>query len=88
METIFRNVADLDRGDRSVLERIVGRSLSKGERLIIQVIATEQPSEQPAGTPSELPEWCDLYAGLSEAEIDDLDAAIRQRANLSRPGPA
>jgi hypothetical protein len=31
-----------------------------------------------------LPEWWNVYEGLSDAEIDRLDQAIRQRAELTR----
>jgi len=86
METIVRDVGDLDHGDRSALERVVGHALGEGQRLIIQVLTPERPAaEPPAGELPDLPEWTDVYAGLSDAEIDDLDAAIRERANLSRP---
>ena len=86
METIVRDVGDLDHGDRSALERVVGHALGEGQRLIIQVLTAERPAaEPPAGELPDLPEWTDVYAGLSDAEIDDLDAAIRERANLSRP---
>src|SRR5439155_21924304 len=91
METVIRNVADLDRGDRSVMERVVGHTLGEKQRLIIQVTNLESPTsaECPAVMSPDLPDWCDVYAGLSDAEIDDLDAAIRERANLSRSaGPA
>ena len=89
MEIISRDVSDLDRADRAVLERVVGHALGEGQRLIIQVMTGEPATPSPATTPADLPEWCDVYAGLSDAEIDDLDTAIRQRANLSRPtGPA
>ena len=90
METIVRNVGDLDRGDRTVLERVVGHSLGESQRLIIQVMALEKPAsgQSPTGSLPDLPEWSDVYAGLSDAEIDELDAAIRERANLSRSTPA
>jgi hypothetical protein len=87
METIVRNVGDLNRGDRSALERVVGHSLGESQRLIIQVMTVERsaPATSPIGTIPDLPEWTDIYAGLSDAEIDELDAAVRERANLSRP---
>jgi hypothetical protein len=33
-----------------------------------------------------LPEWCNVYAGLSEDEIDELESVILNRADLSRAG--
>jgi hypothetical protein len=77
METLVRNVRDLDDSDRSALERVLGHQLRESQRLVIQVMSVTV--EQPAATPpvgDELPAWCDVYEGLSESEIDDLDAAI------------
>lgn len=86
METVIRNVRDIDRADRPAVERVVGHPLREGQRLVIQVIPPEPPSVAPTtNSAPELPEWTDVYQGLSDAEIDDLDSAIRERANLSRP---
>lgn len=32
-----------------------------------------------------LPDWCNVYEGLSDEEIADLQRIILQRADLSRP---
>jgi hypothetical protein len=87
METIVRTVGDLDQSVRSALEQVVGHALGERQRLVIQVMALESPAAPapPAEPLAQLPEWTDVYQGLSDAEIDDLDAAIRERANLSRP---
>src|SRR5438876_365929 len=79
METIVSNVGDLDHGERSALERVVGHALGESQRLIIQVMTLEPPApaKSTTGAPADLPEWSDVYAGLSDDEIDDLDAAIR-----------
>jgi len=77
METLVRNVRDLDPSDRSALERLVGHQLRESQRLVIQVlgVAVEEPAvAQTAG--DGLPAWCDVYEGLSDKEIDELDAAI------------
>ena len=87
METIVRNVGDLARPDRTAMERIVGHALGESQRLIIQVMTLDSlaPPPSQATTLPELPEWTDVYKGLSDEEIDDLDTAIRERANLTRP---
>src|SRR4051812_32508402 len=49
-ETVYRNVGDLDRNDRSALERVVGHALGESQRLVIQVMTLEvSPSSLPAG---------------------------------------
>ena len=76
METLILNVRELDQFDRSVLERLVGHQLRESERLVIQVM--KAGVEEPAAPPADdgLPAWSDVYEGLSDSEIDDLDAAI------------
>lgn len=76
METLVRNVRDLDQSDRSALERVVGHQLSQSQRLVIQVM-NAGVEELAAGTADdELPAWSNVYEGLSDSEIDELDAAI------------
>ncbi len=45
METVFRNVRDLDPIDRSALERVVGHHLAEGQQLVIQVMPVS-PEQQ------------------------------------------
>ncbi len=90
METVVRNVRDLDQTDRSLLERVLGHQLREGQQLVIQVIsmaADQQQTVQPPETRpthDQSPPWANIYEGLSDAEVDDLDQAIRQRADLTR----
>ncbi|HVC94963.1 MAG TPA: hypothetical protein VND64_14805 [Pirellulales bacterium] len=77
METVVRNVRELDQTDRSALERVVGHELRENQRLVIQVMSVtieKPPPALPAN--GKLPPWCDVYEGLPDAEIDDLDRAI------------
>lgn len=76
MESVVLNVRDLAQPDRSTLERVVGHQLRESQQLVIQVLTvpTPEPPGKPAAT--ELPEWCDVYAGLSDEEVDELDHAI------------
>jgi len=84
METVVHHVRDLRANDRSAAEQLVGHALRENQKLVIQVVdlADEQPG---TGTDEgTLPEWCNVYAGLTDEEIEKLDQAIRQRANLTR----
>jgi hypothetical protein len=88
MPTITRNVSELNAIDRTAVERLVGRPLDSHQRLVIEVVNGDSCADsgpRSTATEAELPDWTDVYSGLSVAEIDDLDAAIRERANLSRP---
>lgn len=85
MERIVRIVGDLNQSDRATLERVVGHALSERQRLLIEVTGLDAPtSPEIADGLSDLPDWTDVYRGLSDAEIDELDAAVRERADLTR----
>jgi hypothetical protein len=88
METAFHHVADLPHAQRQALEHLLGRSLQEGESVLIRVVVPPecegaQSPESKAGA-SELPEWCNVYAGLTDETVAQLDAAIARRLNLSR----
>jgi hypothetical protein len=91
METIIRTVRDLDQTDRSALERIVGHELTEAEQVIVSVVTPDlaRSVEEANGraAPAEVPEWWKIYDGLTDQEIDELDQAIRQRADLTRDTP-
>ena len=85
MDSITRDVADIDARDREALEHVIGHSLADDQRVIISVTpATVPPAYPPAAPPSEIPAWWNIYEGLNDDEIDRLDQSIRQRANLTR----
>jgi hypothetical protein len=92
METI-KSLSDLDPPDLHVIERLFGRPLDACTGAILILRDGELPAgngnKSPARddklTPGDtLPDWCDMYAGLSDAEIEDLESAVLQRANLTR----
>ena len=85
METISRNVRDIETADRRVLEHVFGTPLDENQRVIINVVNIHvTPAATVSATEAELPEWCDVYAGLSEEEVDLLDQATKRRLDLSR----
>jgi hypothetical protein len=86
METVIRNVRDLDQIDRSAMERVLGHELNETERIIVNVVSLDlAPTVVPASAnPADVPPWWNVYEGLDEEEIDRLDGAIRERANLTR----
>ena len=88
METIIRDVRDLRDDDRSAVEHIVGHSVGENQRLIIQVTELDLSGSEPVQPSSqgqtEIPDWWNIYEGLSDEEVETLDKAIRQRANLTR----
>jgi hypothetical protein len=92
METVIRNVGDIDAKDRQALEHVLGQRLENSQQLVIRIVnihkkpaptAEKVPHGQADG--AKLPHWCDVYAGLSDEEIADLEKSILTRADLSRP---
>ena len=86
MEKIVRNVADIETADRRALEHVIGKSLADHQQIIITVVNVEVSPADTSGdaNPGAVPPWWNVYEGLSEEEIDRLDQAVRQRANLTR----
>jgi hypothetical protein len=90
MESVVRKVRDIDEDERQVLERVLGRELKENQQVIIQVVtpgkeAAQQTEAANGQEKDDLPEWCNVYEGLTDQQIADVDAAIRERANLTRP---
>lgn len=80
MESIIRDVSALDEAQRHALEHVIGQQLQENQRLVIQVVSMDRPQETPAAGQSpgsdRLPDWCNVYEGLSDAEIADLEKSI------------
>lgn len=79
MENIVRNVRDIAAGDRPALEHVVGQALRENQQLIIQIVnidLTSPPTNGGTTGVGGLPEWCNVYEGLSDEEITDLEKSI------------
>jgi hypothetical protein len=86
METVIRNVGEIDARDRQALEHVLGHALRENQQLVIRVVTLQvQPEivEPPAphranGAPT-LPEWCNVYEGLADDEIADILTFYNER---------
>jgi hypothetical protein len=89
METITRQVGDLRDNERSAAELLLGHRLRGNERLILQVLDLDvvQPTVQDSRPAQTLDDWAQVYDGLSEDEIETIDAIAKTRANLTRDLP-
>ena len=89
METITRQVGELRDNERSAAELLVGHRLRGNERLILQVLDLDvvQPTVQDSRPAQTLEDWAHVYDGLSDDEIETIDAIARTRANLTRDLP-
>jgi hypothetical protein len=86
MERIIRKVADIDSADRRAIEHLIGDRLAEHQQIIISVVNLDlaSPVESDTSASAGVPEWWNMYEGLSDEEVDRLDQAIRQRADLTR----
>lgn len=89
METITRQVGDLRDNERSAAELLLGHRLRGNERLILQVLDLDvvQPTVQDSRPAQTLDDWARVYDGLSDDEIEKIDAIAKTRANLTRDLP-
>ncbi len=96
MESISRNVGDLTSAERQVYETVLGHQLHAGQQVIVQLIDIDasDAKAQPTASPQEngkqqndnakLPDWCDVYRGLSDKEVEKVEASILARSPASR----
>jgi hypothetical protein len=77
------DVAGLAPPHRRALEEVIGRELTSNQRLLISVTEAAVPdSAEPP--PQSLEDWTRVYDGLSDDEIEQIDAIAKTRANLTR----
>lgn len=79
MQEIIRNVRDIDNADRAALEHVAGRELRENQQLIISVVnldVTAHPPVQSSAAAAGLPDWCNVYEGLTDEEVDDIEKSI------------
>lgn len=89
MDNMLFNVKDICAADRRAIEHLLGGPLADDQQVAIHLSAggENRPSpstSQQANEVASLPEWCHVYAGLSNDEIAALEHSILSRANLTR----
>lgn len=89
MESITRDVRDIETSQRHVLEDILGRPLLENQQLLIKIVDKEsqggETAERSRTPDSRLPDWCNVYEGLNDEEIAEVEEVIREPSDLSRP---
>jgi len=82
MDSIIRNVTDIDQADRQALEHVVGRQLHENQQVVINVRNVDAPTPAADASATDevavnsLPEWCNVYEGLSDEEVDEIEKSI------------
>lgn len=90
MERITRNVRDLTSDERRAVERVVGHALAENQQVILQIITvdaaapeSEEGTVPPAG--DVLPGWTNVYKGLTDDELAEVEGVVLSRSDLTRP---
>ena len=94
MDSNSYNVTDLSADQRHAFEGVLGQPLRDDQRVIVQLLGTD--ATQPDATPRPpqdqkitikregdvgiLPDWCAIFADLSDEEMSELEAAILDRS--------
>lgn len=80
------DIGSLDASHRRALEELVGREIEANQRLTISITGIDAvpPTAKPAQS---LDDWTEVYDGLSDEEVGEIDQIIKTRANLTRPLP-
>jgi hypothetical protein len=80
------NVKDIATSDRAVLEHVLGIHLQSDHRLIVEVVGPSKSEAElaPAMQVAELPEWCRLYEGMTDEEIEAFERTVLTRADMTR----
>jgi hypothetical protein len=90
MKSIVRNISDIDTADRRALEHVVGQRLRENQQVIIQVTTVGQASGEAPLAPTSpaagagLPAWCNVYEGLSDHQIEEIEEVILDRDHWNR----
>jgi hypothetical protein len=87
MESITKNVRDISLPEELAVEHVIGQQLTENQEVIIQIYRLDLRSE-PETTETEsaqgLPDWCNVYAGLTDKQVEAVEQTALQRANLTR----
>ena len=81
---MIRKVSDFQPGEKQVLERALGQPLRNEQQLRIEILPVSKSEKTATASEPSLPEWCDVYQGLTDEEISALEASILDRSHWSR----
>src|SRR3989304_5368278 len=98
MDSVSYSVTDLSADQRHAFEGVLGQPLRDDQRVVVQLLGTDatQPNATPRppqdqkttikreGDVGILPDWCAIFADLSDEEFAEIESAILTRADLSR----
>ncbi len=79
------DVMALDANHRRALEEVIGVQLQGNQRLTIDVTEISQPRTRETPRPRQtVQDWTNVYEGLTDEQIEEIDRIAKTRANLTR----
>ena len=86
MESIIRNVRDIEATERRVLERVLGLPLHENQQVVVQIVTPEHIGNEAnaRSEPPQLPDWFNVFEGLTDEELAEVESIIAKRLDLSR----
>jgi hypothetical protein len=78
MNKLVKPVRELDAAARKKVEEGLQTPLADDQQIVVEQAAIPDPLP-------ELPDWCNVYAGLSDQEIDELEKVILQPVKFRQP---
>lgn len=86
MEAVVYTVGELTDSNRKAAETLVGHSLTERQQIRIEVTDPTDSTAPLVGDDAPLPDWFNVYEGMSAAEIDDVtNVILSNRFNLRSP---
>ena len=75
MSKVIRRISEISSEERRIYESVLGEPLRDDQQVVLEVVSPG------------LPDWCDVYKGLSDAEIAEVEEIALRRSKLHRPSP-
>ncbi len=84
METIKR-LSDVDPRDLAMVERVFGQRIQSTKGVVL-ILKTDEapPTEAGTGSSGELPSWCNVLEGMSDADLAEFSATLEEPVRLAR----
>ena len=82
MESITKNVRDISPPDKLALEHIIGQQLTENQQVVIQIYSIgprTKPAKPETQSKRGLPDWCNVYAGLTDEQIEAVEQTTLRR---------
>jgi|GEM_PF-4620566 len=85
MESVAKEVKDLQADERAMIERWLGRPLDQIQRIALRLVPEVPDSASQASRSSqEIPPGWKVLEGITHEELEQLEVMLSERGNLTR----